>query len=77
MLRVHAHRFARRDAKEERVELVHRVNKGPGPRIHLARGRAAWVIKIVQAPTFGRHFPDQIGAALEQLPERFGRIRPR
>ena len=60
MLRVHTHGFARGDAKEERVELVHGIDQGRRSGIHLAGPGPLRVIKLIDCPAVGGDFAHEI-----------------
>ena len=77
MLRIDPHRFTWRNAKEERVKLIHIVDKGGLTCIHFAGKLTLRIIKLVHRPAAVRHFPHQINAGAEQLPELFRRLGPR
>ena len=74
MLGIHAQRFARGNAKEKRVELVHPIDKGPSLRIHLAGQGTLGGIIISHRPAGGGDRLHQIRPVLQQLPEGFRRV---
>jgi len=72
LLRVHAGRFARRDAEEAGVELVDGIEKAAPARDHLA-GCAGRRVKIgSRIPTIRGHLAHRIHAVAEQGPKGLG-----
>ncbi|MGB8412081.1 MAG: hypothetical protein WCE23_04580 [Candidatus Binatus sp.] len=69
MLRIHARNFARRDAKEVRVELVDVLDETTPARDNFARRRGIRIVKIVQVEAIRRNFPDCIHCVAKQIPE--------
>ena len=73
LLRVHGHRFDRRNPKKARIKLVDRIDKTAVPAHDLA-----WLVAMqrVDVPARGRHLSDRIHSLHQQLPERSRRVRP-
>src|SRR5690606_25933818 len=69
LLRVHARRLARGDAKKERVEAVDVVHEAAPARVHLAGVCRIGAVEEVPVPAVGRHFLDGMNAVPQQLPE--------
>ena len=74
MFWVHAQRFTRRNAKEERVKLVGIPNKRSLTHIHFAGDGALRVIIRIHIPAVTRHPLHQIRPITQQLPEGFRRV---
>ena len=71
MLRVHAIRFARRNAKEARIKLVNRLaNKAARSRVHFAWRIGIGIIVLISIPAVGRNLGDRINAIAQKLPKR-------
>ena len=75
MLGIDAHRFARGNAKEERVKASNLVEEGCFTHIHLAGRWALRVIEQLNRPAFVRDRLHHVRARQQQLPERFGAVR--
>ncbi len=68
LLRIHAGRLARGDAKEVRIKLVHLLQEAPPPGHHLPRGAGIGIIERFHIPPVRRDLGDRIHPVAEQLP---------
>ena len=75
LLRVHVHRFARRDAEEVRIERCEVGEESAPARGDLAGRIGIRVVERVHVPAIRRRLADGIGAGGEQVPVRLGRGR--
>jgi len=62
MLRIHAHRLARREAEEPRVEEVDAVDVAAPARVHLPAARGVCVEHPVDVEPSGRNLADRVDA---------------
>ena len=61
--------FARRDAKEMAIELIHLLEKAAPARVHFARSRRIRIVKCIEVEAIRGNFPDGIHSVAQQLPE--------
>ena len=74
LLRIHALRFARRDAEEQRVELIHIADEATETGGHSAWRIGIGVVVRVDIPAIRRHFADRVGAAAQHVPVLLRRV---
>jgi hypothetical protein len=77
VLRVHADRVARCDAKQLAVKTVNLPKKAAVPRRHLAGLVGVRIVVRINVPPFCRYLADGVHALIQQLPERFAVRRTR
>lgn len=76
MLRVNVRSFARRNAKELRIELVDLVQEAGA--LSNAFSSDPWlrIVISLHVPSIGRHIDDRVPAFDQQLPKRFRVVYP-
>ena len=73
-MRIHAGRFARRDAEERRVEPIHAIDEPAVARVHLPWRFRVGVEILIDVPPLRGDFAHGVAAVPQILPEPFRRI---
>ena len=75
LLWIHAQRFPRRNAEEQRVETVHFIQESAIARVHFSGGCRIGIVDRLQIPTRGRNFCHRVDPVPQQPPERLWIVR--
>ncbi len=75
LLRIHALRFTRRDAKKLRIELIDVINEARAARVHFAGRSGIGIVIVLHVPTARGNLRNAIHALAQELPKFFGIVR--